>query len=575
MRSLEQCLIDSDPERLEAIASRWGLNLPRRRSEAAAALAAHIAIAGALQQAWEELPPDEQAALLALQAAGGSMPWATFARRWGQVRAMGPGRLARERPWENPATPSEGLWYRGLLFRTFVEGPAGLYEVALLPSELQTFLPTAPTAPAPTLAPVAPPPDLCPADDHLLDDACTLLAYLQNRPLRPGPQDEWPAGDETRLSRQFRGPAAGRLALLRHLAQRLNWLRADRNGLLRPDPETVTAWLQAASGEQRMVLARAWRDSPAWNDLWHVPSLQPEDTGSWSNDPLLARQAILRHLAACRPGEWYILADLVDAIHEAAPDFQRPDGNYSTWYIRDAHSGHYLSGFAAWDAVEGALIRYVVGGPLAWLGLLDLDSPFPSGDISPCRERPPSVFRLNTAGAAFLGLPTAPPPADAPPPLILHPDATVHVPTACRYERFQLSRVANWLHSGEPYVYRLTPDSLQRARQQKITPQRITAFLEQASGAPLPRSLQAAIDRWTNRGSQVQLKQTLLLCVEDEALLQELAQAPGTRRWIRQIVGPTTAVVNAADGPRLIRALVEQGILPDVIDLQEPLSEQE
>ncbi|HIQ02671.1 MAG TPA: hypothetical protein EYH30_11250, partial [Anaerolineales bacterium] len=136
--TLEQCLVESDPARLEVIARLWGLeSLPKRRREATAALAERMLASGELEQVWTALPPEERAALTALQMAGGTTPWPTFTRRWGQVRTMGPGRMARERPWETPVSPAEGLWYRGLLFRTFVEGPTGLYEVALLPQELR------------------------------------------------------------------------------------------------------------------------------------------------------------------------------------------------------------------------------------------------------------------------------------------------------------------------------------------------------------------------------------------------------------------------------------------------------
>src|SRR5579859_5992190 len=39
------------------------------------------------------------------------------------------------------------------------------------------------------------------------------------------------------------------------------------------------------------------------------------------------------------------------AVKEEEPDFQRPAGNYDSWYIRDAQSGEYLRGFESWDRV--------------------------------------------------------------------------------------------------------------------------------------------------------------------------------------------------------------------------------
>lgn len=570
-RSLEQCLIESDPARLEAIARLWGLErLPGRHREAAAILRERMLAPGKLEQTWSALSSSERAALSTLQTAESGMPWLTFTRRWGQVRAMGPGRIARERPWETPVSPTEGLWYRGLVFRAFVEGPTGLYEVAFIPDELRTRLPAPPSLPSLRLTPTAAPPAVIPADDCLLDDGCTFLAYLQNHRVRLRPGRKWPSKDKTRLTRRLRVRHPDRLALLHHLAQRLGWLRTDRAGCLRPNPGPVTVWFQASTGEQRATLARAWRDDPTWNDLWHVPTLRPDDTGSWCNDPLLARQSILRYLSACQPGEWYSLALFVAAVKKTDPDFQRPDGDYSTWYIRDTATGAYLRGFESWDVVEGALIRYVITGPLAWLGLVDLGAGKKPGFSQKPGFWDAFTFRLSPAGAAFLGL--AEPEQETeqePEPLVVRPDLTILVPAARRYERFQLSRVADWAHTGAPYIYRLTPASLERARRQRITPDKVSAFFKRVTNGNVPRTLETILSRWASHGPQVQLEQGVLLRVRDEGLMQEIASAPATRRFIREVIGPTAALVAPADWPRLVRALVQRGLLPDLVGLEE------
>ena len=61
------------------------------------------------------------------------------------------------------------------------------------------------------------------------------------------------------------------------------------------------------------------------------------------------------------------------AVKAADPDFQRPDGDYGSWYIRDAAGDAYLSGFESWDRVEGVLIADLLAGPLHWLGVVDWD----------------------------------------------------------------------------------------------------------------------------------------------------------------------------------------------------------
>ncbi len=567
MRSLRQCLLDTDLVRLRAIARFWDVELTSsRRRDAAIQLAEVMAAPEAITDAWNALPDDRRRALEALLAAGGRMPMRVFAREWGEIRAMGPGRMEREQPWREPISPAEGLWYTGFIFRAFAEGREGAYEVVFVPPELRTHLPTpAVSPPVISLEPAPAPAAVRSADDALLDDACTLLSYLQNERLRPGPNG-WPARHEARLARRLRDPHPARLTLLRHLVRRLNWLRVTDAGHLRPDPGPVAAWLQSSTNQQRTTLAEAWRDDPAWNDLFHVPTLHPEDTGAWRNDPLLARQAILGHLKTCIPGTWYKLDDFIAAVKQADPDFQRPDGDYTTWYIRDTVTGAYLAGFESWDAVEGALIRYLITGPLAWLGLTDLGATIPDGS--------PTAFRLTRAGAAFLGL-AEPPPEPEPAPLALRSDFTVLAPPARRYERFQLSRVADWVATpptggaGEgPFVYRLTPTSLERARRQGIPVARVLEFLRRTTGAPVPRSVEAALTRWETRGVEARLERAVLLRLSSEGLMAQVTSSPRTRRFIHERIGPRAALVRERDWPRLIAALGEMGLLPDVIGLE-------
>ncbi|MEA3338528.1 MAG: helicase-associated domain-containing protein [Chloroflexota bacterium] len=570
MRSLHQCLLDADLPHLRAMARFWDLDLPSgRQRDAAAQLAEAMSAPETIASACEALPDDQRRALETLLASGGRMPLRVFAREWGEIRTMGPGRMEREQPWREPISPAEGLWYSGLISRAFEQGAEGAYEAVFIPPELRAHLPT-PAAPSPAIAlePAPEPTETRSSGDALLDDACTLLAYLQNERLRPDPGGDWPARHEARLSRRLRDPDPARLAFLRHLVQHIGWLKATQSGRPRPDPEPVTAWLQSPIGEQRNALAQAWRDDVAWNDLFHTPTLRPEDTGAWRNDPLLAREAILRGLKTCAPDTWYALGDFVAAIKQTDPDFQRPDGDYTTWYIRDAISGAYLSGFESWEAVEGALISYIVAGPLHWLGLTDLDSCL----LPPATCSPSATFRLTPAGAAFLGL-TEPTPEPDPAPLTLRSDFTVQSPPARRYERFQLSRVADWASSphvggterdNDSFIYRLTPTSLERARRQGIPVARVLEFLAEVTGAPVPRFVEAALTRCDARGAEAQIERAMLLRLASEELMTQVASSPPTRALIHEQIGPTAALVRKRDWPRLIVALGEMGLLPDV-----------
>jgi hypothetical protein len=556
MATLEQHLYRCDAPRLEAIARLRGIDLPDGDArQMASSLAAQLADPAEMELLWKDLSETEQAALENLLAYGGQMPWLSFSRRWGRIQAMGPARMERERPWEQPSSTAEWLWYRGLVYRDTVESDAGLEEIALVPAELRALMPIAPTS-GWVPESVSPPGSTLCAGELLLDDVCSLLAYLQNHTVRLDSRRELPSRVAAAVTARLRDPSADRLDLILHLVLLKGWLRDGQGGRVRPDPEPVIAWLQAPSREQRLSLAYAWRDDATWNDLWHVPTLEPDDTGSWRNDPLLARRAILNHLLSCPSDEWVSLADFVSMVKEVEPDFQRPDGDYDTWYIRDAASGEYLGGFDSWDLVEGALIRYLMIGPLAWMGLVDLGLARQAGE--------PVAFRVNQIGECFLSGAEPASELEPSPPVTVRLDLLLLVPAARRYERFQISRVADWVRSGDAYAYRLTPRSLQRAREQSISVERVNSFLEEVAGRPLPRSVETALVRWETEGVEVQLEPGVLLRVKDREMLERLASSPLSRNLIQERLGPRVALVSSSDWPRLARVLADEGIIADV-----------
>jgi len=551
--------------RLRSIARFWDVELgSTRQRDMAIELAEAMASPDGVSEAWEALPADQRQALDALLAAGGEMASRVFSRQWGEIRSMGPGRMGREKPWRTPVSPAEGLWYRGFFYLAFEQGPEGAYEVAFVPPDLLAHLPQPGDAErSVSLEPLSikEPPAVEAAGEAIVDDACTLLAYLQNESVRPAASGVWPDAHLRAIRTRLRDSGAERLNFLRHLVDRLGWLRVMDGGQLRPEPEPVTRWLNSPASEERVAFFEAWRVDKAWNDLAFVPTLRLENTGAWRNDPLLARKAILRHLERCTPGEWYDLDEFIALVKQIDPDFQRPDGDYASWYVRDLSTDRFLSGFESWDRVEGALIRYLIGSPLAWLGATDVGRRAPDG--------PAVAFRLTLAGAALLGVEEPPPPPAYPAPLV-RPDFTVHIDPGRCYDRFRLARVADWVNSppigaeASRFVYRMTPASLSRARQQGIPVTRVLDFLAELAESPIPRTIEAALTRWEARGAEARIERAVVLRLASEDLMEQALAAPQTRHLIDERVGPQDALVRETDISRLVRALGEMGLLPDV-----------
>jgi hypothetical protein len=551
------------------------LSAPSQR-EAAEELAAQMLQPELAREIVGALPAEARDALEALQREG-RVPLALFTRKHGELRAMGPARRDREQPWQNAPSTTERLWYRGLIASAFFDDGQGPQEFFFIPDDLRPLIAvraTAPQSSAPPGQPLPPPREatLHSALDLAPDDAATLLAYLQIVPVKLEGAS-FPSKHRAASSRFLRLPDA--LDFFTHLVIHLGLVAGTPLGL---EPAKARPFLEAPRPAQVKDLAEAWRDSREWNDLLHIPGLIFEGK-AWRNDPFTARHAIVNLLAEVPSREWWSLDSFVAAVKDRQPDFQRPAGDYDSWYIRDAATQTYLRGFESWERVDGALVRWIIQRPLYWLGLLDLFTAESAeiaelGDASfEISARPansavsPSAFRITPYGAAFLGRgewPVAE--AEAPVSMQVEADGTLRVPaSASRYDRFQVARVSNWLPAeGDDYVYRLAPASLSRAGKQGIKISHIIAFLQKATGGEdLPPALVGALHRWERAGGEAALKDTVVLKLNNPALLETLQRTPKVKRYLGESLGPNAVEVRRDGIEKLRAALAEVGILVD------------
>lgn len=548
MRDLRTALEDHDLVTLRVIGDWWELDLTG--ADKAACVKALADRLGQIDIALElnYLPAEEAGALLAVAQAGGQMPVGAFTRQFGDVRQMGPGRLEREEPWLAPENPAEALWYRGLLYKGFDQGDdtGSLLEYFYVPDEFRTEVPADADKVATVVSktdaviPAAEPPRTTQSSGvTAVEDLTTLLTFAQNGRLTSGKLGQ--------LEPYLFNPEADRVALLLTLADEMDILRT-LEGTLRPARSAVK-WLKDSRDAQLSSLSEVWSAS-RWNELCHTPGLRCEGSG-WDNDPVLARNALLENLP--RDEDWHAIDDLVNFIKDADPDFQRPEGNYDSWYIRNLERDEYLKGFESWDLVEGRLLRFLLTGPMVWLGLVEV------GD---------GRFRLTGPGLSWLsGAKSMEPEVRVP--IVVQADGTVLVPfNASRYERFQVARVAEPgplqnRELSEPYQYFITPASLSRAREEGIRPERVLSFLQEASGRPLPASLKRAIERWVQNGLEGRLQTAVIIRVKDASILDTLQSNARTRPLIGERLGDLAAVVLTENWREFQQVTTQLGLLLD------------
>jgi len=319
-----------------------------------------------------------------------------------------------------------------------------------------------------------------------------------------------------------------------------------------PLPENTRAFLETTRANALAQLCRSWLSSPSFNDLRNLPGLVFE--GDWNNHPLETRQSLMEMLSTLPQDKWWNLASFVTAVHDRKPDFERPAGDYDSWFIRREGSQEYLRGFSTWDEVDGALLRFIITGPLHWLGMMDLAAPSP-GD-------PPAAFRPSAWAAALsLGQPPTGLPAENAPVKVTAAGHLRLSNLTPRSARYLIARFCEWGEEQETeYHYYLTPASLERARQQGLRTSHLVSLLKKHSTSPLPPSLVQGLERWEQFGVQAGIKKVTLLRVASADILDALRKTRAAR-YLGEALNPTTVVIKTGGEEAVRSALAELGYL--------------
>jgi hypothetical protein len=565
MPTLARAYVDYEIDLLQVIASQWDLDLQSTDrlaivDELAGALARPEAVAGI----WEWLSDDEQVALTDLIIHEGEIPFAQFCRVHGEIRPMGPARREREKPWLQPISPTEGLYYKGLLIRVFEQTPAGAQEFAAIPDDLLAILPRpiqteAPQAPG---YPVAPPRNLKDGHATAPDDMATILSYLL---IREENARLWLTRQPVEIIDHYlrRPDTPAYRALLVQLAYDLGMLVDEQvltHVVTRVEREVARPWLEAPRTHQIRSLVVAWRASTSWNDLAYTPGLEAEQ---WPNNPLAAREAILDMLNGVPAEIWWGLDGFIEYVERNNPDFQRPSGDYSAWYLSDAYTGEILHGFQYWRYIEGALLRFIIEGPMRWLGLTHAGR---------------GAFLLTPFGLALQGRAPWPVSPDREVRVRVDQQGLVSVPVdISRYDRLQIARFSAWVSAPGPaafttaresrdegvYVYRLTPQAIGRVAEEGISiPSHIIPFLQRLSGHSLPANVLKMLQAWHDEPREVLVLDVVVLTARDLGVYERLRANERINRWLGQQIGPHSHIVRREHMPALLNALREMGILP-------------
>jgi hypothetical protein len=548
MPELLQSLLKQDIGHLRIVAELWGLELDSiTADDAREELSASLLDAELATELVDALSPQAKSALRALMDAEGRIPWAAFTRKYGDIREMGAGKRDRERPHLKPSSTAETLFYRGLLARAFFDTEKGPQEFAYIPDDLHELLynimdepaEEAPVKPASLPEVVAPSDALgrpaspgergrdIPANDSILDDATTYLAAL--RMGKPLESDGLPLA-------QPRG------AILQGLLTTANLIKDNV-----PQAEAVKAFLECPRAEALKMLQEAWLESSSFNELRLMPTIVCE--GEWKNNPQETREFLLNLLDAIPEGKWWSLGAFIRDIKQKYADFQRPAGDYDSWFIKRKSDGQYLRGFASWEQVDGALIKFFINSILHSLGQVDLSAAEGASD--------PTAFRIATIQEE----------KEETGKIVVSSNGKISIPqNAPRVVRYQVSRFCEWEEPKEgAYRYHISTRSLSKAKEQGLKVEHLLALLTKHTDAGIPPSLLKALKRWEANGTEARVQTQVILKLSKPEILEEMRKSKAAK-FLGEVLSPTTVVVKSGAIPKVMEALTELGLLSEVLE---------
>src|SRR6266545_6022691 len=575
MPDLIDSLLKQDIGHLRIVAGLWGCELDSTDVESAREeLAASLLDPELVREILETLSPSINAALDALISKDGRIPWAEFTRQFGNIREMGAGKRDRERPHLKPASSAEALFYRGLLARAFFDTPNGAQEFAYIPDDLLELILNhgehTPALPSHTVVisartvaggasgehgeelkkvsvvnseplgrPASPGErgqDIL-ATDHILDDATTLLAALRLGMTPP----------ETNIPFNIVQELLATAGLI------------NKKGV--PQPERIKKFLESPRGKALQFLTVAWLESDRFNELRQLPRLVFE--GEWQNQPQVTREFLLNLLESIPDGKWWSLNAFFRSVKDKYLDFNRPAGDYDSWFIKRESDGQYLRGFAYWDEVDGALIRYFIAKVLHWLGQVDLS--VAEGSSLPAAFRIAGVDNRDLGNGARVTNNDSRFPNIENGKLHIASNGKITVPRLTpRVVRYQLSRFCEWdEEKADEYRYHVTPRSLSKAKEQGLKVEHLLALLAKHTDAGIPPVFIKALKRWEVNGTEARVEPQVVLRVSRPEVLEEMRKSKAAK-YLGEILGPTTVVIKSGAIQKVMEALTELGLLMDV-----------
>lgn len=321
----------------------------------------------------------------------------------------------------------------------------------------------------------------------------------------------------------------------------------------------------------------AWQQLRTWTELWpaqrhhgltvrrSVVSSRQSYAG-WLEQLAHGRRFVTRLLTLLPAGTWHTLESVLQFIHTVHPDFLRAHAPYSlaseSWWLESQGKKVDPDHYDAWRAGYARFVEEMLGGPLCWMGAVELASEQANDGKQNSALR---AFRITPDGAVLLRG-HEPAHTNHEPALVLTGDLTARLPMGRGdlHEYQALGRFAQFdrVAAHETY-YCFTIRSAHRAFESGLTAGDVLSALEKLSGKTAPDAVAKQWHAWWGAYARTRLYDNLTVIeFADDYVLQELLSQSDLQEHLLFTFGPRLVAVRPESAEAIARQLVKKGYTP-------------
>ncbi len=352
-------------------------------------------------------------------------------------------------------------------------------------------------------------------------------------------------------------------------------------------PEVKEQFLRRDELTQRAILAHVYFYMHNWSELWDLLREPPTDQLSlkrvWNysffkpehlrTDLVHFRHLVLRVLTSLPDDKWVALDDLLPLMRVVWPRFDGTIGATGwypsatgSWFLTKAGSAEPL-GREDWVLAQWNFVRYVITGPLHWLGLADLS--YRNGVLTAIRLHGLADLywdRVETPPAPRYVAAQAPSPGE----LVTTDDYSINVnPSAISAQAHNLlDRIARLdVATADRFVYQLDPHAAHKAFEAGIALSDILNDWERLLSVPMPEVIRARLIEWWDAYGKVRIYESVTIIeFGDEYALAEVKATTSLDKYLVAEISPRLVLIPEEAVAPLTAELEKAGYTPKQTD---------